>query len=102
MLKDVIRYGTATRAMSLGRQDLAGKTGTTSDFKDAWFVGFNPTLVAATWVGYDQPRSLGRYGYGGTAALPIWINYMTAHSTLSPLTKRYLRSSPCQYFKFNQ
>jgi len=76
MLKDVIRYGTATRAMSLGRQDLAGKTGTTSDFKDAWFVGFNPTLVAATWVGYDQPRSLGRYGYGGTAALPIWINYM--------------------------
>lgn len=76
MMKDVIRYGTANRAMSLGRSDLAGKTGTTSDFKDAWFVGFNPTLVAATWVGYDQPRSLGRYGYGGTAALPIWINYM--------------------------
>jgi penicillin-binding protein 1A len=76
MMKDVVRYGTAIRAMSLGRQDLAGKTGTTSDFKDAWFVGFNPGLVAATWVGYDQPRSLGRYGYGGTAALPIWINYM--------------------------
>lgn len=77
MLRDVVRYGTAARAMSIGRQDLAGKTGTTSDFKDAWFVGFNPGLVAATWVGYDQPRSLGRYGYGGTAALPIWINYMT-------------------------
>jgi penicillin-binding protein 1A len=76
MMKDVILYGTATRAMSLGRSDLAGKTGTTSDFKDAWFVGFNPNLVAATWVGYDQPRSLGKYGYGGTAALPIWINYM--------------------------
>ncbi|WP_036665399.1 penicillin-binding protein 1A [Paludibacterium yongneupense] len=76
MMKDVVRYGTAARAMSLGRQDLAGKTGTTSDFKDAWFVGFNPNLVAATWVGYDQPRSLGRYGYGGTAALPVWINYM--------------------------
>lgn len=76
MMKDVIRFGTANRAMSLGREDLAGKTGTTSDFKDAWFVGFNPGLVAATWVGYDQPRSLGRYGYGGTAALPIWINYM--------------------------
>jgi penicillin-binding protein 1A len=76
MMKDVIRYGTANRAMSLGRDDLSGKTGTTSDFKDAWFVGFNPGLVAATWVGYDQPRSLGRYGYGGTAALPIWINYM--------------------------
>jgi penicillin-binding protein 1A len=76
MMKDVILYGTANRAMSLGRSDLAGKTGTTSDFKDAWFVGFNPNLVAATWVGYDQPRSLGKYGYGGTAALPIWINYM--------------------------
>ncbi|GGY16521.1 penicillin-binding protein 1A [Paludibacterium paludis] len=77
MMGDVVRYGTAARAMAIGRQDLAGKTGTTSDFKDAWFVGFNPGLVAATWVGYDQPRSLGRYGYGGTAALPIWINYMT-------------------------
>lgn len=76
ILKDVVRYGTANRAMILGRQDLAGKTGTTNDFKDAWFVGFSANLVAATWVGYDQPRSLGRYGYGGTAALPIWINYM--------------------------
>ncbi|KMN50628.1 penicillin-binding protein [Chromobacterium violaceum] len=76
MLGDVVRYGTGFRAMSLGRTDLAGKTGTTSDWKDAWFVGFNPNLVAATWVGFDQPRSLGRYGYGGTAALPIWINYM--------------------------
>lgn len=76
MLKDVVRYGTAAKAMSLGRMDLAGKTGTTSDWKDAWFVGFNPNLVAATWVGYDQPRSLGRYGYGGTAALPVWMNYM--------------------------
>ncbi|OHX21186.1 penicillin-binding protein 1A [Chromobacterium sphagni] len=76
MLRDVVRYGTGSRAMSLGRTDLAGKTGTTSDWKDAWFVGFNPNLAAATWVGFDQPRSLGRYGYGGTAALPIWINYM--------------------------
>ena len=76
MMKDVVRYGTAYKAMSLGRMDLAGKTGTTSDWKDAWFVGFNPNLVAATWVGYDQPRSLGRYGYGGTAALPVWMNYM--------------------------
>jgi penicillin-binding protein 1A len=76
MMKDVVRFGTAARAMSLGRSDIAGKTGTTSDFKDAWFVGFSPGLVAATWVGYDQPRTLGRYGYGGTAALPIWMNYM--------------------------
>lgn len=76
MLKDVVRVGTANRAMVLGRRDLAGKTGTTNDFRDAWFAGFNPNLVAITWVGFDQPRSLGRYGYGGTAALPIWINYM--------------------------
>lgn len=76
MLRDVVRYGTANRAMSLGRQDLAGKTGTTNEFRDAWFAGFNPGLVAITWVGYDKPKSLGRYGYGGTAALPIWINYM--------------------------
>lgn len=76
MLKDVVRVGTANRAMVLGRRDLAGKTGTTNDFRDAWFAGFNPNLVAVTWVGFDQPRSLGRYGYGGTAALPIWINYM--------------------------
>lgn len=76
MMKDVVRFGTANRAMVLGRQDLSGKTGTTSDFRDAWFAGFNPNLAAVVWVGYDQPRSLGRYGYGGTAALPIWINYM--------------------------
>ncbi len=76
LLRDVIRFGTANRAMSLGRSDLAGKTGTTNDFRDAWFAGFSPNLVAVTWVGYDQPRSLGRFGYGGTAALPIWTNYM--------------------------
>ncbi|MFC3531722.1 penicillin-binding protein 1A [Vogesella facilis] len=76
MLKDVVRYGTANRATALGRSDIAGKTGTTNDFRDAWFAGFNPSLVAVTWVGFDQPRSLGRYGYGGTAALPIWVNYM--------------------------
>ncbi|NDV13452.1 penicillin-binding protein 1A [Crenobacter caeni] len=76
MLRDVVRFGTANRAMSLGRTDLAGKTGTTNDFRDAWFAGYSPNLVAVTWVGYDQPRSLGRYGYGGTAALPIWTNYM--------------------------
>ncbi|WP_082824118.1 penicillin-binding protein 1A [Crenobacter luteus] len=76
MMRDVVRYGTANRAMSLGRMDLAGKTGTTNENRDAWFSGFNPNLVAITWVGYDQPKSLGRYGYGGTVALPIWINYM--------------------------
>jgi penicillin-binding protein 1A len=62
--------------MQLGRQDLAGKTGTTSDSMDAWFAGFHPTLVAVTWVGYDNPQSLGEKETGGGAALPIWMDYM--------------------------
>lgn len=77
MLSDVMRRGSAASAMSLGRSDLGGKTGTTNDFKDSWFAGFNPDLVAVAWVGYDQPRSLGRLGFGGIAALPIWIRYMS-------------------------
>lgn len=76
MLQDVVKHGTAIRAMSLGRQDLAGKTGTTNDSTDAWFCGFHPTLVAVTWVGYDNPRSLGERETGGGAALPIWMDYM--------------------------
>lgn len=78
MMQDVVKHGTAIRAMSLGRQDLAGKTGTTSDAMDAWFCGFHPTLVAVSWVGYDNPRSLGEKETGGGAALPIWIDYMGA------------------------
>jgi penicillin-binding protein 1A len=77
MMQDVVKHGTAIRAMSMGRQDLAGKTGTTSDSMDAWFCGFHPTLVAVTWIGYDNPRSLGEKETGGGAALPIWIDYMT-------------------------
>ncbi|UTW10481.1 penicillin-binding protein 1A [Marinobacterium rhizophilum] len=76
MLQDVIRQGTATRARSLKRNDLAGKTGTTNDQKDAWFTGFNRDLVATAWVGFDQPAPLGRSEFGGTAALPIWIDFM--------------------------
>lgn len=76
MMQDVVRHGTATRAMQLGRQDLAGKTGTTSDSIDAWFCGFQPTLVGISWMGFDQPRSLGDKETGGGAALPIWISYM--------------------------
>jgi len=78
MMQDVVKHGTAIRAMSLGRQDLAGKTGTTSDAMDAWFCGFHPALVAVTWIGYDNPRSLGEKETGGGAALPIWIDYMGA------------------------
>lgn len=76
MLRDVIRRGTAVRARSLQRKDLAGKTGTTNDQKDAWFSGFNPDLVATAWVGFDQPSTLGRREFGGTAALPIWMSLM--------------------------
>lgn len=78
MLKDVVRRGTAYQAGSqLGRGDLAGKTGTTNEQIDAWFVGYSPALVAAVWVGFDEPATLGRGEYGGRAALPIWINYMS-------------------------
>ncbi|MCX8018611.1 MAG: penicillin-binding transpeptidase domain-containing protein, partial [Rhodocyclaceae bacterium] len=76
MMREVIRSGTATRALALGRNDLAGKTGTTNDAHDAWFAGYNHALVAVVWVGYDQPRSLGERETGGGVALPIWINFM--------------------------
>ncbi|CAL96267.1 penicillin-binding protein 1A [Azoarcus olearius] len=76
MMQDVVRRGTATRARTLNRSDLAGKTGTTNDYLDAWFCGYNPDLVAVAWVGFSQPRNMGRGETGGAAALPIWINYM--------------------------
>jgi penicillin-binding protein 1A len=76
MLQDVVKHGTGIRAMQLGRQDLAGKTGTTNDSIDAWFCGFHPTVVGIAWMGYDQPRSLGDRETGGGAALPIWMSYM--------------------------
>lgn len=76
MMQDVVRHGTATRALSLGRNDIAGKTGTTNDHFDAWFTGYSPKQVAVAWVGYDKPQSLGRSETGGAAALPIWIKYM--------------------------
>lgn len=76
MMRDVIRAGTARRALALGRGDLAGKTGTTNDRRDAWFVGYNADLVAASWVGFDQERSLGNLEEGGRTALPMWIYFM--------------------------
>ncbi len=76
MMRDVVRRGTAKRAMQLGRQDLAGKTGTTNDQRDAWFAGYNDSVVAVSWVGFDTPRSLWPQETGGYAALPIWINFM--------------------------
>jgi penicillin-binding protein 1A len=77
MMRDVVRRGTGRRAYNtLRREDLAGKTGTTNDRRDAWFSGFNGDLVATAWVGFDQERPLGRYEEGGRTALPMWIYYM--------------------------
>lgn len=78
LLQDVVRRGTATAAMSLGRSDLAGKTGTTNDHRDAWFAGYNAYRVAVAWVGYDQPRPMGGGETGSVAALPIWMAYMAS------------------------
>jgi len=76
MMADVIRHGTGSRALVLGRSDLAGKTGTTDESKDAWFNGFNTRIVTTVWVGFDQERSLGESEEGARTALPIWIGYM--------------------------
>ena len=77
MMRDVVRRGTAARAgAALKRSDLAGKTGTTNDYIDAWFCGYQPTLVGITWIGFDQPQKLGNGETGGFAALPMWIAYM--------------------------
>ena len=76
LLRDVVRVGTATRALSLGRHDLAGKTGTTNEHRDAWFAGFHPSLVAIAWIGFDNNSPLGDKETGAVAALPIWMSYM--------------------------
>ena len=77
MLRDVVNSGTGYAASQrLGRRDLAGKTGTTNDSMDGWFAGYGGDIVAVAWMGYDKPRSLGGREYGGTVALPVWIDYM--------------------------
>jgi penicillin-binding protein 1A len=76
LLRDVIRRGTGQRARALGRGDIAGKTGTTNDGRDAWFSGFNPELVATAWIGFDQERPLGADEEGARTALPMWIYFM--------------------------
>src|SRR5688500_359103 len=76
MMQDVTRSGTAARPARLGRSDLAGKTGTTNEFVDAWFAGYQPALVAISWVGFDQPKTLGKNQTGSVVALPIWLGYM--------------------------
>ncbi len=76
MMMDVVRRGTGKKAMALGRNDLAGKTGTTNEQRDAWFSGYNSEIVTSVWTGFDSHQPLGRNEVGGKAALPIWINYM--------------------------
>lgn len=81
-LHDVITRGTASQAKEMGRNDLAGKTGTTQNQVDAWFVGYNADIVSVAWVGFDQPQSL--HEYGAKAALPMWMQFMTAALKNSP------------------
>jgi penicillin-binding protein 1A len=76
MLKDVVTRGSGSRALALGRRDLAGKTGTTNEARDTWFVGFNANLIGAAWVGFDQPRPLGGDSQGGRTAIPMWVDFM--------------------------
>jgi penicillin-binding protein 1A len=76
MMMDVVRRGTGARAMQLGRHDLAGKTGTTNEQRDAWFSGYDDYFVTTVWVGFDNHDPLGRREVGGRAALPVWMNYM--------------------------
>jgi len=78
MMRDVIRRGTGVRARVIGRNDLAGKTGTTNDQRDAWFSGYNANNVTIAWVGFDSPKPLGNRETGAIAALPMWIHYMRA------------------------
>ena len=101
MLQDVIKRGTGRRALSLGRSDIAGKTGTTNESKDSWFAGYNSDIVTTVWAGFDQPESLGRNEYGGTVALPIWIDYMAyalkdkpKHTPREPAGMMTLRIDP--------
>lgn len=76
MLRETIRSGTGRRALELGRSDLAGKTGTTNSYRDAWFVGFNAEVVATAWIGFDDNRELEARESGARAALPIWMDFM--------------------------
>lgn len=101
MMSDVVRRGTATRARALQRDDLAGKTGTTNDRRDAWFLGYTPDLVGAAWVGFDQERSLGPREEGGRTALPMWMYFMgealkgaAQHRVIAPAGLVTMRISP--------
>jgi penicillin-binding protein 1A len=85
MLEDAVNRGTGTPVRAQGiRFPVAGKTGTTNEFKDAWFVGFSSSIVAGVWVGYDQPQTIARDGYGARYALPIWTDFMQRAARVRP------------------
>jgi 1A family penicillin-binding protein len=85
MLRDVVERGTGTAARTMGvRGPIAGKTGTTDDYRDAWFVGFSTKVVVAVWVGFDQPAPIGNEAYGARVALPIWAEFMKRSARLLP------------------
>jgi penicillin-binding protein 1A len=88
MMRDVARSGTGAAAGRLGRPDLAGKTGTTSDSVDGWFAGYGGGIVAVAWMGYDEPKSLGGREFGATLSLPIWMDYMRAALPKHPPLER--------------
>lgn len=92
MMRDVIRQGTGRRALAIGRKDLAGKTGTTNDQRDAWFTGFNADLATIAWVGFDDPRPLGDRETGARAALPMWVDYM--RDSLAGVEEKELEQPP--------
>lgn len=94
LMRGAVQYGTARGAMALGRSDLAGKTGTTNDSKDAWFNGYNPKIVGIAWMGFDRPKSLGSGEFGGTLSLPIWTSYMKV-----ALNKQKIEALPGGDFK---
>src|SRR5437899_12992318 len=86
MLEEVIQFGTGVQAKKLGRP-AAGKTGTTQDYTDAWFVGYTPQLTAGVWVGFDDKQiSLGKRETGARAALPIWLEFMQGALAGTPVT----------------
>src|SRR5438874_10427778 len=95
LLQGVVQQGTATAALKL-KHALAGKTGTTNDFTDAWFIGFSPSITCGVWMGYDEKRTLGAKETGAHAALPIWMDFMrTAIAGKEPgSSSRRLRCRP--------
>ena len=93
MLRGVVEFGTSQKAKSLNAE-IGGKTGTTNDFTDAWFIGFTPTVTTGVWIGYDEKKSLGEKQTGSEAALPIWINFMADYLKIHPRERFPADTSP--------